>query len=56
MAPSQTILFTIIPRGISLNPETLPVSVFISPRLRGADQLGAFPDWLNWTARRQDIA
>jgi hypothetical protein len=55
MAPSQTILFTIIPRGISLNPDTLPVSVFVSPRLLGANRLDAFPDWLNWTARRQDI-
>src|SRR5437879_5298125 len=55
MELSQTILFTVIPRGVSLNPETLPVSVFISPRLRGTDQLGAFPDWLAWAARRQDM-
>ncbi len=27
----QTILFTVMPRGLSLNPVSLPVSVFISP-------------------------
>ena len=54
MATSQTILFTVMPRGISLNPETLPISVFVSPRLQGERALGAYPDWLDWTARRQD--
>ena len=29
----QTILFTVIPRGVSLNPTTLPVSVVVNPRL-----------------------
>ena len=51
MAVGQTVLFTVIPRGISVGAETLPVSVFVSPRLFGADRLGAFPDWVDWTAR-----
>ncbi len=49
---SQTILFTVMPRGISIDSETMPVSVYISPRLLGnSDQavLGEFPDWLDWT-------
>jgi len=48
MAATQTVLFTVIPRGIRVNPDSLPVSVFVSPRLMGADNLGAFPDWVNW--------
>ncbi len=47
---NQTVLFTVMPRGMRLNPETLPVSVYVSPRLYDADQLNSFPDWLNWTA------
>ncbi|MEP7343746.1 MAG: hypothetical protein ABI877_00705 [Gemmatimonadaceae bacterium] len=54
MAPQQTILFTVMPRGISLNSATKPVSVFVSPRLDGDDTLGAFPDWLNWTQHLRD--
>jgi hypothetical protein len=54
MASEQTILFTIMPRGISLNSVTKPVSVFVSPRLDGTDNLGAFPDWLNWTRHLRD--
>ena len=54
MATHQTILFTVMPRGVSLNSATKPVSVFVSPRLDGADNLGAFPDWLNWTQRLAD--
>ncbi len=46
----QTILFTVMPRGLALNPTMLPVSVYISPRLTGEDFLGAYPDWLSWTA------
>lgn len=45
----QTILFTVIPRGISVNTASLPVSVFVAPRLAGARQLGVFTDWLHWT-------
>ncbi len=45
----HTILFTVIPSGISLNQDKLPVSIVVSPRLSGADLLGKFPDWLNWT-------
>ncbi len=51
MAVEQTILMTVIPRGIAVDTDTLPVSVFLSPRLAGADRLGAFPDWLRWTRR-----
>ena len=54
MAAKQTILFTVMPRGISLNSATKPVSVFVSPRLDGAHHLGAFPDWLNWTRHLRD--
>ena len=54
MATRQTILFTVMPRGISLNSATSPVSVFVSPRLDGADNLGAFPDWLGWTRHLRD--
>ena len=54
MANKQTILFTVIPRGVSLNSATTPVSIFVSPRLDGAHHLGAFPDWLNWTRHLRD--
>lgn len=53
MAATHTVLFTVCPRGMSVNPATLPVSVFVSPRLMGADTLGAFPDWVKWTAALQ---
>lgn len=51
MATTQTIVTTVIPRGVAVNADLLPVSVFVTPRLRGADTLGAFPDWLLWTRR-----
>src|SRR5438067_60732 len=54
MANKQTILFTVMPRGVSLNSATTPVSVFVSPQLDGAHHLGAFPDWLNWTRHLRD--
>ena len=53
---NQTILFTVMPRGISVDPETMPVSVYVSPRLFGdldRAQLHEFPDWLNWTSLLQ---
>jgi hypothetical protein len=58
---SQTLLFTVMPRGMSVDAETLPVSVYVSPRLFAdgdpADParpslettLSSFPDWLGWT-------
>src|SRR5258708_3892940 len=49
--PTQTIMFTAMPRGLSLDPASLPVSVLVSPRLAGAPTLGSFPDWINWTER-----
>ena len=50
-SPTQTILFTVMPRGVNIDPARPPVSVFVSPRLTGAAKLGAFPDWLDWTGR-----
>jgi hypothetical protein len=55
MAATQTVLFTVVPRGISVNPDTLPVSVFVSPRLVGENNLGAFPDWVNWTSQLKEL-
>ena len=49
----QSILFTIIPRGIAINTDTLPVSIIVSPRLSDGTLLYQFPDWLNWTERVQ---
>ena len=54
MAPAQTILFTVIPRALSLGAGPKSVSVFVSPRLDGASTLGAFPDWVQWTTRLKD--
>jgi hypothetical protein len=54
VAPEQTILMTVIPRGITVDEDTLPVSVFVTPRLRGALHLGAFRDWQLWTRRLAD--
>lgn len=50
MAAQQTVIFTVVPRGISIDRDPMPVAVVVSPRLGGATKLGAFPDWLNWTA------
>lgn len=47
---TQQILFTVFPRAMAVDTPTLPVSVFVSPRLSGATKLDAFPDWLDWTA------
>ena len=54
MAKTQTIVMTVIPRGVAMNADSLPVSVFVTPRLAGADKLGAFPDWLQWTRRLKE--
>ncbi len=43
-----------MPRGISANGKTMPVSVFVSPRLNGADNLGAFDDWVDWTRKLRE--
>jgi hypothetical protein len=45
----QTVLMTIMPRGVTFDAGPLPVSVIVSPRLRGDNRLAAFPDWLKWT-------
>lgn len=50
MASAQ-LVFTVMPRGLTADRDLLPVSVYVSPRLVGADRLGAFPDWLRWTER-----
>ena len=49
MSPQQTVLFTIIPRGITTEVGPSPVSVIVSPRLIGDKRLGSFPDWVTWT-------
>ena len=51
MAATQTVLFTVIPRGLSINGTTLPVSVVVSPRLVGPDRLGGYPDFVDWTQK-----
>jgi len=53
MTATHTVLFTVVPRGITINRQTLPVSILVSPRLQGADRLGAFPDWVDWMTRLQ---
>lgn len=50
----QTILFTIIPRGITLSTGPSPVSIIVSPRLTGDDKLASYPDWLKWTRLLKD--
>ena len=54
--PDQTILFTIMPRAVSVagGKARLPASVFVTPRLQGADRLDAFPDWVDWAQRAVD--
>src|SRR5688572_4337543 len=54
MVIEHTILFTVMPRGISIDGDSLPVSVFVAPRLIGTDKLGAFSDWLRWTQQLKD--
>lgn len=56
MAVEQTVLFTIIPRGVTVTGDNLPVSVLVAPRLRGAARLGLFPDWLKWTRQLKERA
>ncbi len=51
---NQQILFTVMPRGVTQSADSLPVSVYVSPRLMGADRLRAFPDWLTWTPRLKE--
>ncbi len=63
---SQTILFTVMPRGISVDAETLPVSVYVSPRLFAdpdpanpaspsvETSLSSFTDWLTWTGHLKE--
>jgi hypothetical protein len=46
--PEQLIILTVMARGVSQERRTLPVSVLVSPRLSGAEDLGQFPDWLTW--------
>jgi hypothetical protein len=56
MPAEQTILMTVIPRAVTVSDgrANLPISLFITPRLRGAGRLGAFPDWVHWTQRVVD--
>jgi hypothetical protein len=54
MAAEQTILFVAMPRGIAVDADPLPVSVLVTPRLRGADRLADYDDWRHWTERLSD--
>jgi hypothetical protein len=54
MAVTQTVLFTVMLRAISVNRDGAPVSVLVSPRLMGANRLGEFPDWVSWTTRLRE--
>lgn len=51
MPPDQIILATVTPRAVAVDTETLPVSVFFTPRLSGGEILADFPDWLSWTSQ-----
>ncbi len=53
MPNQQTMLFTVIPRAVTFGSGTLPISVFVTPRLTGDPTLGAYPDWRHWTQRLQ---
>ena len=48
MAAEQTLIVTAMPRALTLDGPTLPVSISVSVRLRGASKLGAFPDLRHW--------
>jgi hypothetical protein len=50
MASRQHVMFTAIPRSVARNPERIPVSVLISPRLSGPERLSEYPDFLHWTS------
>src|SRR5215831_12341273 len=54
MVSTQLIIFTAVPQNLVFDPDTIKVSVLVSPRLSGDDHLGGYGDWLNWTQRRLD--
>lgn len=54
MATEQTVLFTIIPCSATMAGDTVRASVLVSPRLRGGDRLGQFPEWTAWTAQLKE--
>src|SRR3954471_14491907 len=54
MATEQLIIFTAVPQNLALDPDSVKVSVLVSPRLSGEDELGPYADWLSWTQRRVD--
>jgi hypothetical protein len=49
MPNQQTLLFTVMPRALTFGRGTLPISVFVSPRLIGDPTLASYPDWRHWT-------
>jgi hypothetical protein len=51
---AQLLICTAIPPALSVDPDAVAVSLVVSPRLRGDDVLGAYPDWVDWTQRRVD--
>jgi hypothetical protein len=55
MPNQQSVLFTVMPRGVTLDGATRPVSMFVTPRLTGDPTLGSFPDWRHWTTRLRDF-
>lgn len=48
------LICTAIPRALSIDPDAVAVSVVLSPRLRGDEVLGSYPDWPDWTQRLAD--
>jgi hypothetical protein len=53
MPNQQSVLFTVIPRGVTLD-SARPVSIFVTPRLSGDPTLSSFPDWRHWTTLLRD--
>lgn len=54
MATEQSLIFTAVPRDGATQGDTVGLSIVVSPRLRGGQRLGEFPDWLDWTGRLAD--
>lgn len=51
MATEQSLILTVVPRDGAAHGDDVELSVVVSPRLRGGQNLGQFPDWLDWTGR-----
>jgi hypothetical protein len=44
MANTQLMIFTAVPQNLVFDPDTIKVSVLVSPRLSGDDYLGVYGD------------